>query len=123
MATVEIDGDGIRFVDTTAGRPVWGPSLVKSVTCVEYAVNKSTLASGGTLTVAFGAVAAGKVLAIKVSAGPATVAATVNAVALGNCRCNDLFLLVDTGGGITACTVSQTTGSDITVETFVAGST
>lgn len=121
--TVEIDGSGIRFVDTAGGRPVWGPSLVKSITAAEKVIGGGTLATAGTLTVPFGNVAAGKVLCIKVSAGPVTVSATVNSVALGDCRVNDLFLLVDTGGGITACTVTQSTGSDVTVETFVAGST
>lgn len=113
----------IRIVDTSASYPTWGPSLTKSVTTVEKSVNTATLATAGTLNVAFGSVAAAKVLAIKVSAGPVTITVTVNSVASGNIRCNDTFILFDSGGGITAATVAQTTGSDVTVETFVSGST
>lgn len=120
--TAETEGL-VKFVDTADIGAILGPSLVKSITVVEHATSKGTLASAGTLTVPFGNVAAGKIIVIKASAGPVTIALTVNSVALGNMRCNDVFMLVDTGGGITGCTVTQSTGSDVTVQTFVAGST
>ena len=121
--TVELDAGGIRVVDTSAGPAVWGPSLVKSVTVVEHRISKSTLATAGTLTVDFGSIAAAKVLAVKVSAGPVTLTMTVNGVASGNIRVNDTFILIDTGGGITACAITQSTGSDVTVDILLAGST
>lgn len=102
---------------------MWGPSFVKSVTVVEHRISKSTLATAGTLTVDFGSIAAGKVLAVKVSAGPVTLTMTVNAVASGNIRVNDTFVLIDTGGGITAASITQSTGSDVTVDILIAGST
>ena len=120
--TTEIVGT-VKFEDTSGSGAILGPSLTKSITVVEHQSAKSTLVSGGTLTISYAAVTAAKILVIKVSAGPATIAVTVNSVASGNIRCNDLFVLVDTGGGITAATVTQSTGSDILVETYLAGST
>lgn len=120
--TIEVAGT-VKYENTAGIGAILGPSLVKSITVLEQQSMESTLATAGTLTISFAAVVNAKILVIKVSAGPVTVTVTVNAVASGNIRVNDLFMLVDTGGGITAAAVTQSTGSDVTVETFIAGST
>ena len=120
--TLEIEGT-IKVVDTAGIGALLGPSLVKSLAVVEHAVGKSTLASAGTLTVNFGAVAAGKALIIKISAGPATVTFTNNGVSSGAQQFDDLFVLVNGQGGITAASVTQSTGSSVLVDTLVVGST
>ena len=118
--TVEIDGDGARVVDTAAGRPVWGPSLVTSTSITEFVAHKIVYATGSSgVAVSFGGVSAAKVLVVKAS-GLITLTLTVNSVPLAIAM-SGVFVLNNSSGQITAATVGQSTGSDVTVDILVAG--
>ena len=117
--TLEVDG-GLRVVDTAAGRPKVGISFVKSLTITESQIGQSTvIASAGTWTVSFAQITAAKAIAVKTT-GVATLTLTVNSQAC-TIRVNTHFLLIDSGGGITAASITQSTGSDMTVEVDLVG--
>lgn len=118
--TLEIVGT-IKVQDTAGSGAILGPDPTASLSVVEHVRGLGTLATAGTLTVPFGNCAAAKFLAIKVS-GLATATVTINGVA-NVCAMSGCNVWQQSGGLITSATVTQTTGSDITVESLVAGST
>lgn len=115
--TVEVDGLGVRIVDTTEGSRK-AVNLKKSLTVTEFVHHSKTVATGASdESLPFGGVSAGDILVVKVSG---SVTLKVNGESTGH-TVNTHFMLIDTAGGITSATVSQSTGSDVTVEYLVAG--
>ena len=119
--TVEIDGLGVRYVDTAGNGPKYGPSLVSSVTVTECNPGNVQVAATGAsgVSLGFGGVSAAKILVVSAT-GIITLTVTINSVA-----CVILMsgtnVFQHSGGGITSATFAQSTGSDVTVEHFVAG--
>jgi hypothetical protein len=117
--TLESAGS-LQVVDTAAGKPKPGISLTKSLTITESQVGQSiSLASAATWTIDFSVITAAKVIAVKTT-GVATLTFTVNSQVCV-VRVNTHFLLIDSGGGITAASITQSTGSAMTIEVDLAG--
>lgn len=112
-----IDPAGIRIEDTTDGIAK-GPPLVASLTVTEHIPwSKISVPSGTETTIPFGSVAAAKALMIRTS-----VATTVkvNGESTGH-AVNPILLILDSAGGLTSATVTQSSGSAVVMDYLVAG--
>lgn len=116
--TVELDTLGARVVDTTAAGARPAVSTKASITVTQYVAQTETIATAVTdRALPFGQVSAGKILVIKTDYALTVKlnGETTGHVVLG------LFIWVDTGGSITAATITNASGSTATVEYLAAG--
>jgi hypothetical protein len=120
MAIVaEITAQGeLRFIDDAKGGDSPALNLRTSVTITLPVAKKVTIAdSTSNQAVQFDSVTAGKVIGIRTD-GAVTV--KINGEATGRVV-NPLFVWIDSAGGLTAMTLTNTSGATRTVEVLIGG--
>lgn len=115
--TVEVSGD-VRIADTTGGASRILASLAKSISVTEKCDQLISIANNTTdFTLTFGGVSAAKILFVQtdvaVSIKPSGTSTAVPVLTE--------YLSIDTAGGITSCTISNSSGNTASVSYFVAG--
>lgn len=120
--TLEIDASGgIRIVDTAAASgPIWFPgSFVTSLAIAEWVIDRRSVATAvSDQALAFGRVAAAKVLAV---VSDQEITLKVNSESTG--QTGKKFLLVNEDGDITSATISNASGSTASIDIIIAGAT
>ena len=117
--TVEIDGNGIRIVDTAAFAPVPGPNLVTSLAVAEWVLDRRSVATAVTdQALGFGRVAAAKVICV---VSDYEITLKVDGETPG--PLGKQFLRVHEDGDFTSATISNASGSTAIVNYLVAGAT
>ena len=118
--TIEVDGSGVRIVDTAANfGAIFGPSLVTSLAVAEWVLDRRSVLTAVTdQALGFGRVAAAKVICV---VSDQEITLKVDGETTGHL--GKKFLLVNEDGDFTSATITNASGSTAIVQYLIAGAT